>query len=44
MCIVIYEIEVFHKEKKWQGKEKFYDEMKAAQEKEIEEYGSVVSY
>ncbi len=31
-------------EKEWEGKERFYDEMKAAQEKEVEEYGSVVSY
>lgn len=30
--------------REWEGKERFYDEMKAAQEKEIEEYGSVVSY
>ena len=28
----------------WKEKEKFYDKMKAAQEKEVQEYGYVVSY
>jgi hypothetical protein len=31
-------------ERTWKEKEKFYDEMKEEQEKEVKEYGSVISY